>query len=205
MWTFIKTYAITHFKSLFVISILVAIIVTLAIRLHYANNTIISKVTPTYKNITTVPTLPNTQYKYIYLTKTKIRYIPTDVYKKITNTKTIPQVFKNSYILATGNVPPYGGETNVTCALNKNTGNGKLYFKQLPYIPKKISKPFFSVKPRYMVGVGYGLWMGTPAVKISGDYRFIRIYKINISAHDDLYTGINASNWLGIQASATFR
>jgi hypothetical protein len=174
------------------------------------------KIVPKVKTLTKVIPVTKTKIKYQTIKgPTQIQFIPQKEYEYITKTK-LPKAFKNKkgiVILTTGKVPPYGGQTLVTSTLNMANGKGGLYFQQLPYLKPKHNKKFFSIKPKFKIGVGYGFMYNNASivnsnqlsVLLSAKYRFIRVGNFTGAVVDHLYVNSNPVNFVGGEASVIFR
>ncbi len=174
------------------------------------------KIVPKIKTLTKVIPVTKTKIKYQTIKgPTQIQFIPQKEYEYITKTK-LPKAFKNKkgiVILKTGKVLPYGGYTLVTSTLNMKNGKGGLYFQQLPYLKSKHSRKFFSIRPKFKIGAGYGFLYNNASyfnsnqmsILLSAKYRFVRVGNFTGSVVDHLYVNSNPVNFVGAEASVIFR
>ena len=210
---FYKKYIKPHLYQ-YIAFIIILIIATILYR-HYWYETKI-KIVPKVKTLTKVIPVTKTKIKYQTIKgPTQIQFIPQKEYEYITKSK-LPKAFKNKkgvVILDTGKVPPYGGQTLVTSTLNMTNGKGGLYFQQLPYLKPKHSRKFFSIKPKFKIGAGYGFMYNNASyyntnqmsILLSAKYRFVRVGNFTGAVVDHLYVSTNPVNFVGAEASAVFR
>ena len=194
--------------------IIILIIATILYR-HFWYSTKI-KIVPKVKILTKVIPVTKTKIKYQTIKgPTQIQFIPQKEYEYITKTE-LPKAFKNKkgiVILKTGKVLPYGGQTLVTSTLNMNNGKGDLYFQQLPYVKPKHSRKFFSIRPKFKIGAGYGFLYNNDSILnsnqmsilLSAKYRFVRVGNFTGAVVDHLYINPNPVNFVGAEGSVIFR
>jgi hypothetical protein len=92
-------------------------------------------------------------------------------------------------------------------------GKGGLYFQQLPYLKSKHSRKFFSIRPKFKIGAGYGFLYNNASyfnsnqmsILLSAKYRFVRVGNFTGSVVDHLYVNSNPVNFVGAEASVIFR
>ena len=167
---------------------------------YYYNRPVITKIIPKYIKTTVIKNVPVPEYKTVKVNH--ILYIPEKEYLKITQIKKIPILLKHTKILAVAKTPAYAGKTLVSCIL-KRSGKGEILIKQLPYQKILMKKKFFSVKPKFSLGAGYGFIQALPTITGNATYRFLRIGNIKFKVND-IYFNANKLNFIGMHASISF-
>lgn len=170
---------------------------------YYRTKTVIK---PIYKTLTKVLPVTETKIQYKPYAVNHIEYIPEKEYLTITKTKTVPEILKNKKVLAVGNVPAYGGQTQVVCALDKNE-KASLLFKQLPYV--KSPKKFFSLRQSPYIQGGYGFLTDKNGTVQSGIIsvgdKFLRTGNLTFKVKDSIFLNSrNTVNFIGVTAQYNF-
>ena len=186
--------------------VIIALLITitfLAYKYYYTKSTTIHiiHIIPKYIKTTIIKNIPILRYKTIKVNH--IEYIPEKEYLKVTKLEKIPEVLKHSKIIAVAKTPAYAGKTLVSCILKKN-GSGEILIKELPYQKILISKKkFFSIKPKFSLGMGYGFIRELPTITETATYRFLRAGNFKIEAKD-IYFNANSNNYIGLEIKYGF-
>lgn len=168
---------------------------------YYYTKSIVVHIIPKYIKTTVIKNIPILRYKTI--TVKHIEYIPEKEYLKVTKLEKIPEILKHTKIIAVAKTPAYAGKTLVSCILKKN-GSGEILIKELPYQKILISKKkFFSVKPKFSIGAGYGFIRQLPTITEAATYRFLRVGNFKVEAKD-IYFNANNNNYVGLEIKYGF-
>ncbi len=185
-----------------ILDIVFIIIVAILVAVFLKWNNTSTMMQPPIKNLTKIKSELRSKYKTF--NSVKIRYIPKNVYVKRLKTPLNTTLKKdNIKILTTGKVPAYKGKTMVTAFLDTKTGQGSLYFNELPYSKTWLS--FDSVKTLSFsygyisskVGTRQGLLMGF-------NYGFMQIKGFSFSVNDTLFINQEPINFIGLKIKYNF-
>lgn len=95
-------------------------------------------------------------------------------------------------VVATADVKPSKGGSEVVAVIDKETGNTELMIKEKPV-------PLFGFQNEFKIGVGYGISTSGQSAAIYGEYIPFRIGKVTVGTRAE----VNTTNYRNPEAKAT--